>query len=239
MWCSFAWVAKNTNIQYAGNSMNSDNSIAWDYVPLFRPADVALAVVGEPKTDDPAALLRAAPVLERLRDDYEATRRWYASAPDDGKQPAITLVHSAAMREAQTRVAPELKAIGAQALRFWAWLRTPMADFERQVFERQELAAWVAATGGQSAYQFDKPTAATAPIEYRTGEARWSPIAKAMALEIIERDRQFERFPNHMEIAYEIEEKFAKLGLIGIEGKPITAAYIKRHALRGIDSRKQ
>ncbi len=44
--------------------MNSDNSIAWDYVPLFRPADVALAVVGEPKTDDPAALLRAAPVLE-------------------------------------------------------------------------------------------------------------------------------------------------------------------------------
>jgi hypothetical protein len=217
--------------------MDANNLIAWDYVPLFRPADVALAVVGEPKTDDPAALLKAAPVLERLRDDYEATRRWYASAPDDGQQPTITLVHSAAMREAQTRVAPELKAIGAQALRFWAWLRTPLADFERQVFERPELAAWVAATGGQSAYQF-KPTPSTRWSEYRTSEARWSPIAKAMALEIIERDRQFERFPIQMEIAYEIEEKFAKLGLIGIEGKPITAAYIKRHALRGINSRK-
>ncbi len=70
--------------------MAMKNSIALDHLPLFRPTEAALAIIGEAKTDDPVTLLRATPELERLRDDYETTRRWYASAPDDGQKANCT-----------------------------------------------------------------------------------------------------------------------------------------------------
>jgi hypothetical protein len=131
-----------------------DDLTAWDYVPEFTGQQAALAIVGLPPTDDPAALLKVAPVLERLRDAYEATRRWYADAPAGGDTPPHGLVVSVEMQTAQGRISTELASIGAGDWRFLTWLRTPMADFDRQVFTRDVLARWVQEVGASSLYPF-------------------------------------------------------------------------------------
>lgn len=180
-----------------------DDLTCWDSVPEFTGARAALAIVGEPQTDDPAKLLKASPVLDLLRRAYEGTRRWFADAPEDGDTPPRGLLVSVEMQAAMGRVVQlddvvadypycvwprtsehvsllfageperrgehgaELNAAGAGDVRFLTWLRTPMADFDRQTFTREVLARWVQDVGASTLYPFtprtadnDKPQAA-------------------------------------------------------------------------------
>jgi len=144
-----------------------DDLTCWDYVPEFTGQQAALAIVGQPPTDDPATLRKAMPVLDLMRRAYEGTRRWFADAPEDGDTPPRGLLVSVAMQAAQGRTTTELDAAGAGDVRFLTWLRTPMADFDRQHFARDVLARWVQDVGASTLYPFtprtadnDKPQAA-------------------------------------------------------------------------------
>jgi hypothetical protein len=68
--------------------------------------------------------------------------------------------------------------------------------------------------------------------------AEWKLLACQRAIEIVERDRAKDLFPSQVNIADEIARKFRKDGTVGEGGKPLTGAYIKRHALKGISSKK-
>lgn len=131
-----------------------DELTCWDYVPEFTGQQAALAIVGEPDTDDPATLRKAMPVLDLMRRAYEGTRRWFADAPEDDDTAPRGLLMSVAMQEARGRTNAELAAAGAGDVRFLTWLRTPMADFDRQTFTRDVLARWVQEVGASSLYPF-------------------------------------------------------------------------------------
>lgn len=132
---------------------------AWAYVPEFTGAQAALAIVGRSPTDDPHTVPEARPVLDLIRRAYEGTRRWFADAPEDGAAPPRGLLVSVEMQAAQGRTSAELAAAGAGDVRFLTWLRTPMADFDRQTFTRDVLARWVQEVGASTLYPFAGPQA--------------------------------------------------------------------------------
>jgi len=69
-------------------------------------------------------------------------------------------------------------------------------------------------------------------------EAEWVPIAQKEARRIIERDRGRtpSLFPSQNLIAEEVARVLEARNIVGKLGVPLTAAYIKRHALKGISS---
>lgn len=64
----------------------------------------------------------------------------------------------------------------------------------------------------------------------------WQELARKRATEIIERQRRLDLYPSQNEIADEIAKAFRVNEIFGEGGKPITGAYIKRHALKGVSS---
>ena len=68
------------------------------------------------------------------------------------------------------------------------------------------------------------------------GNEAWKGKARERAYEFIKRDRQKDLYPSQMDLADEIAKEFRRDGVMGADGKPLTGAYIKRHALNGISS---
>ena len=64
----------------------------------------------------------------------------------------------------------------------------------------------------------------------------WKAKARERAGEIIKRQRAKDLYPSQEDIADEIAREFRADGVVGAGGKPLTGAYIKRHALKGISS---
>lgn len=64
----------------------------------------------------------------------------------------------------------------------------------------------------------------------------WRQLAVKKAVQIIERQRSKDLYPSQIAIADEIAREFRAGGTVGKDGKPLTGAYIKRHALKGISS---
>ena len=78
----------------------------------------------------------------------------------------------------------------------------------------------------------------TAPVvvgSAEDGEA-WKAKARERADEIIKRQRAKDLHPSQEDIADEIAREFRADGVMGAGGKPLTGAYVKRHALKGISS---
>jgi hypothetical protein len=61
-------------------------------------------------------------------------------------------------------------------------------------------------------------------------------MAVERAIAIIERDRARGLYPAQEDIADEVARGFKAASVVGAGGKPLTGAYIKRHALTGISS---
>lgn len=64
----------------------------------------------------------------------------------------------------------------------------------------------------------------------------WKSKARVRAVEIIERQRAKDLYPSQEIIADEIAKEFRAAELVGADGKPLSGATIKRHALSGISS---
>lgn len=119
----------------------------------FTGQEAALAIVGEPETKDPEKLRKASTVLELMRCAYDGTRRWLADGHQDGQGAPRGLLVSVEMRTARGRTDAALEAVAGD-VRFLTWLRTPMADFDRQTFARDELARWLQEVGASTQYPF-------------------------------------------------------------------------------------
>ena len=81
-----------------------------------------------------------------------------------------------------------------------------------------------------------QPDAApAAPVVQATD---WRELARNSAWEIIERDLKKNLYPSQTDIADEIAKKFCNSTpkIVGAAKKPLTGAYIKRHALKGVSS---
>ena len=66
--------------------------------------------------------------------------------------------------------------------------------------------------------------------------AIWKSKAFKRASEIIEEHRARDLYPSQISIADQISKEFRTAGVVGLGGKPLRGAYIKRHALKGISS---
>ena len=118
----------------------------------------------------------------------------------------------------------------------------------------QDFAAWLASEGvtpsplvAEWFKHQDVASSAPAPAQHAAtpapvvadsaddGEA-WKAKARERADEIIKRQRAKDLHPSQEDIADEIAREFRADGVMGAGGKPLTGAYIKRHALKGISS---
>ena len=134
-----------------------------------------------------------------------------------------------------------------------------------QLVELFDVLEWAEATGFTVALKLDGPsparksapvqsvesdsTPAAEPVADRAstaalvaggpddGEA-WKVKARDRANEIIKRQRERDLHPSQINIADEIAREFREGGIVGAGGKPLTGAYIKRHAIKGISSAK-
>ena len=106
-------------------------------------------------------------------------------------------------------------------------MRVPLSElkFKRESVER------VAEIINKAAQPQALPVADSAD----DGEA-WKAKARERADEIIKRQRAKDLHPSQEDIADEIAREFRADGVMGAGGKPLTGAYIKRHALKGISS---
>lgn len=73
--------------------------------------------------------------------------------------------------------------------------------------------------------------------EIAIDDEAWQTKARGRAIEIIERQRKGDLYPNQIDVADEIAKEFRGT-IVGAAGKPLSGAYIKRHALHGISSAK-
>ena len=64
----------------------------------------------------------------------------------------------------------------------------------------------------------------------------WVSEAQSRAREIIKEQRARDLYSDQLGIADQIAREFRAAGKVGADGKPISGAYIKRHALKGITS---
>lgn len=87
----------------------------------------------------------------------------------------------------------------------------------------------------QTAPATDTPTAQTAtPAPVMA--AGWVTQAQARAREIVRESKVRDRYPSQENLGDTIAAEFRKDGIVGTDGKPLTGATIKRHALKGISS---
>lgn len=66
----------------------------------------------------------------------------------------------------------------------------------------------------------------------------WVLKAQDRAIEIIKRQKLKDFYPSQVNISDEIAKEFRADGIVGSDGKPLSGATIKRHALKGISSAK-
>lgn len=64
----------------------------------------------------------------------------------------------------------------------------------------------------------------------------WKLKAQEHAKAIIKRDRKKDLYPSQENVSDEVARTLRESGVFGAGGKPLTGAYIKRHALKGISS---
>lgn len=99
--------------------------------------------------------------------------------------------------------------------------------------------AWATDAGLSEPVEQATDTTMPAPVVAESvsgGNEPWKEQARARAYEIIKRDKEKDLYPSQVNIADEIAKQFRSDGLMGTDGKPLTGAYIKRHALNGISS---
>lgn len=81
-----------------------------------------------------------------------------------------------------------------------------------------------------------QPAASAAQPSATAAPAEWMTKAQAEARHIIQRQAARNLFPSQQDIADEVAAALRNRGIFGADGKPLTGATVKRHALKGISS---
>lgn len=85
-------------------------------------------------------------------------------------------------------------------------------------------------------YRWALQTNTSQPQPKQESSNEWVSEAQSRAHEIIKEQRARDLYPDQLGIADQIAREFRAAGKVGADGKPISGAYIKRHALKGITS---
>lgn len=96
----------------------------------------------------------------------------------------------------------------------------------------EHIAAWFTAVGAQAGTVNAMTTAKPAPV----AASEWEMQAQTRAREIVKESRARDVYPSQINLGDQIASEFRKAGITGADGKPLTGATIKRHALKGISS---
>lgn len=97
-----------------------------------------------------------------------------------------------------------------------------------------DLTAYVAARG--IAVVMEAPEQTPQPQPKQESANEWVSDAQSRAHEIIKERRAVDQYPSQENMADQIAREFRAAGRVGADGKPISGAYIKRWALKGISS---
>lgn len=118
----------------------------------------------------------------------------------------------------------------------------PKADVPRgrlwnRYVRAEDVNDWL--TASRARYRLAYPyqtTAKTKPQERRVSDEDWKELARKRAAEIVREQRARDLFPSQESITYMVAKGFREQGIVGADGKPLSGATIKRHALKGISS---
>ncbi|MBP3980519.1 hypothetical protein J8G26_07195 [Acidovorax sp. JG5] len=199
-----------------GNITNSDGKQAHNSAGISRYGKPASNPAGIWRTLGKKAML----AYRGDKDAFNyppAASTWHMLAADVyeiAQQPMWSAIAAAALRDIACRYSPEL--MGERA--------TPAPQ--------QPAPAAVEALPAQPQAAAPAPVVAESADD---GEA-WKAMARERAGEIIKRQREKDLHPSQEAIADEIAREFRQACIVGAGGKPLTGAYIKRHALKGISS---
>ena len=195
------------------------NFSSWDWWDTFRLHEAACLIAGVPVGPNRAPELEkipadARPVLKRLISAYFQGQDYLKLPEMIGCPPAKILIG--------------LPRDGTEAI----------TEF---LVSREELHRWIQAMGFKSIYQFlplgaDAELAPLVAVVASGGDKAWIEKARQRACQIIKRDGLKDLYPSRVNIADEVAREFRRDGVMGTAGKPLTGAYIKRHALEGISS---
>jgi hypothetical protein len=134
----------------------------------------------------------------------------------------------------------DLMGAGRRASKQWlAHVRDIGAAHRAGVDPAKILMGWDTATECVPSNATAGPVTEQADAQ-RTAEpaSAWIERAQSRAREIIAEQYERDFYPSQTNIADRIARERRDAGTIGAEGKPLTGAYIKRHALKGISSAK-
>lgn len=120
------------------------------------------------------------------------------------------------------------KTADGRIMRVTPALRVPLDSLRFKREDLQRVAAKFSAV----------PAAPTQADDARAGAEStgddWHKHAREEGEKIVERDRARDHFPNTRDVAEEIARTWRAQGRVGPSGTPLSAATIKRHALKGI-----
>jgi hypothetical protein len=154
--------------------------------------------------------------------------------------PLTACQHLAAGGRASWRTFDDFEDINGTLMRFTkAMLTDDEPDFETVPADCRVTGNDMHALADAFCEAPAQPQVATpAPVETESANdvKAWKVKARERADEIIKRDRAKDLYPSQEEIADEIAREFRRACTVGAGGKPLTGAYIKRHALKGISS---
>ena len=108
----------------------------------------------------------------------------------------------------------------------------PYEYFDRRVIRREQAAQILQRMFGTTPAP-QPQAAAPEPQHHPKTPPEWIELARKRAREIIDRQAGKDLFPSLDDVADEIARAFRADGVHGAAGKPLTGAYIKRHALQG------
>ena len=113
----------------------------------------------------------------------------------------------------------------------------PSARLERALIVVDVLGRYLARINGALEITDPEPRDTPSPAPVVEVEA-WKTLARNKAFAIIKRDKERDLYPPQESIADEIAREFRNAipQTVGAGGKPLSGSYIKRHALKGINS---
>lgn len=226
----------------------------WDDAEAFSAQEAAALVVGIDPLDPQAPLWKAGPVLERMKAGHKIARAFVTQvmAPAEFTRQRELRNWAEALVSVLFDNYPMLQknpwpSDPNRPYELVARFDGPDGEFQVQKFARTEIQRWLSVVGIRSAYQFDRKQLNAGPLRVTPAppvgavggsgsDEPWKKQARARADEIIKRDKAKDLYPSQVNIADEIAKQFRKDGLKGADGKPLSGAYIKRWALKGISS---